>query len=86
MLKTDTVLGGPACFPVTWLTASLAGAQGHTRQVLLRKSQARPSAGYLGYKKLPSACAKPFQKRSKAPLNLLRINDVDQRWLSMKIS
>lgn len=85
LLKTFIVLRGPTCFPVTLLTASLASAQGHIVQILLRKNQARPSACYPGSKKLTSVCAKPFQKRSKAPLNHLRINGVDQRWLSVKI-
>lgn len=85
LLKTYIVLRGPTCFPVTLLTASLASAQGHIMQILLRKNQARPSACYLGCKKFISVSVRPFQKRFKAPLNHLRINGVDQRWLSVKI-
>lgn len=85
LLKIHIAFRGPTCFPVPLLTASLTSAQGHIMQILLRKNQDRPSACYLGCKKFTSVCAKPMQEQSKASLNNLRINDVAQRRLSVKI-
>lgn len=85
LLKSCIAVRGPTCFPVTSLTASLASVHSHIMQILLRKNQARPSACYLGYKKLRSVCVKCFQKRSESPLYNLRTNDIDERRLSVKI-